>query len=118
MHRLDVPDQLLLARSGPDRLLDGPTPVLIDEWQRLPQVWDLVRRAVDDGARAGSYLLVGSAVPNPPPAHSGAGRIVSMRMRPMALSERLGQAAVSLRGLLEGERLPIRGQTEIGRAHV
>jgi len=81
--------------------------------QRLPQVWDLVRRAVDDGARPGSFLLTGSAVPDPPPTHSGAGRIVSVRMRPFTLSERLGSATVSLAELLSGDRAPVKGKTEI-----
>ena len=81
--------------------------MLIDEWQRLPQMWDLVRRAVDDGAPPGSFLLTGSALPDPPPTHSGAGRIVSLRMRPLALSERLG-----------GERQPRRAaQRHARRRH-
>ena len=96
MHRLDDPAEHAVAQADPDRLLEGAPPVLIDEWQRLPEVWDLVRRAVDDGAPPGSFLLTGSAVPDPPPTHSGAGRIVSVRMRPLALSERLGGASVSL----------------------
>jgi predicted AAA+ superfamily ATPase len=69
VRRLDDPAELAVARADPARLLDGGSPVLIDEWQRLPQVWDLVRRAVDDGAPAGSFLLAGSAVPDPPQTH-------------------------------------------------
>jgi uncharacterized protein len=112
-HRLDDPAELAVAEADPARLLAGEPPVLIDEWQRLPQVWDLVRRAVDDGAPPGSFLLTGSALPDPPPTHSGAGRIVSVRMRPLALSERFGSASVSLRELLGGEREPVAGQTEL-----
>jgi predicted AAA+ superfamily ATPase len=114
VHRLDDPAELAVARADPARLLDGAAPVLIDEWQRLPQVWDLVRRAVDDGAPGGSLLLTGSAFPDPPPTHSGAGRIVSLRMRPMALSERLGAATVSLAGLLAGTAPDIAGETDVG----
>ena len=113
VHRLDDPAELNVARGDPARLLDGEPPVLIDEWQRLPQVWDLVRRAVDDGAPPGSFLLTGSAVPDPPPTHSGAGRIVSLRMRPLALAERLDGAAVSLADLLSGERPNITGATDV-----
>jgi predicted AAA+ superfamily ATPase len=114
VHRLDDPAELDVAQADPRRLLEGPAPVLIDEWQRLPQVWDLVRRAVDDGAPPGSFLLTGSAVPDPPPTHSGAGRIVSVRMRPLALSERLGQASVNLAALLAGQQSPLAGTTELG----
>jgi hypothetical protein len=45
----------------------------------------MVRRAVDDGAPAGGHLLTGSAVPVEQPVHPGAGRIVTLRMRPLSL---------------------------------
>lgn len=114
VHRLDDSAELAIAEADPARLLEGARPVLIDEWQRLPQVWDLVRRAVDDGASPGSFLLTGSAVPDPPPMHSGAGRIVTLRMRPLSLSERLQTATVSLASLLSGARGPVKGTTELG----
>lgn len=114
VHRLDDPAERAVAEADPARLLEGEPPVLIDEWQRLPQVWDLVRRAVDDGAAPASFLLTGSALPDPPPTHSGAGRIVSLRMRPLALSERLRTATVSLSELLlSGARAPVAGTTEV-----
>jgi len=113
VHRLDDPAQLAVAQADPPRLLEGERPLLIDEWQRLPQVWDLVRRAVDEGAAAGSFLLTGSALPDPPPTHSGAGRIVSIRMRPFALSERFPETArVGLAELLTGPAGPIAGKTQ------
>ncbi|MDQ3630124.1 MAG: ATP-binding protein, partial [Actinomycetota bacterium] len=113
VHRLDDPAELAVAAADPTRLLDGERPVLIDEWQRLPEVWDLVRRAVDDGEPPGSFLLTGSALPDPPPMHSGAGRIVSLQMRPLALSERLQGATVSLSELLTGAQAPVTGTTEV-----
>ena len=113
VHRLDDPAELAVATADPARLLEGPRPVLIDEWQRLPETWDLVRRAVDDGAPGGSFLLTGSAVPDPPPTHSGAGRIVSLRMRPLAVSERLASASVSLSELLSDTRTAIAGTTPV-----
>ncbi len=115
-HRLDDPAELAVARAEPARVLEGERPVLIDEWQRLPEVWDLVRRAVDDGAAPGSFLLTGSAVPDPPPTHSGAARIVTIRMRPLALSERLQAASVSLAELLGGRRAPVMGTTDFALA--
>ncbi len=86
--RLDEPAQAQLLTADPSRLTRGPYPLLIDEWQRLPAAWDLVRRAVDDDPSAGRYLLTGSAAPKQAPVHSGAGRIVSLRMRPLTLAER------------------------------
>jgi len=112
-HRLDDPATLAVAQAEPIRLLTGEPPILIDEWQRLPVVWDLVRRAVDDGAPPGSFLLTGSAAPDPPPTHSGAGRIVSLRMRPLGLSERVAGQTVSLADLLTGSRPPVAGASAL-----
>ena len=48
-------------------------------------------------------------------AHSGAGRIGRLRMRPMTLEERrVGEPAVSLTHLLEGGREQLHGQTDVG----
>jgi len=113
-HALDDPEQLALAQAEPKRLLSAPTPILVDEWQRLPQIWDLVRRAVDAEAEAGSFLLTGSASPTETGTHSGAARIPTLRMRPLALSERLGtDGSVSMAGLLKGERQPLAGETSL-----
>ena len=60
VHRLDDAAQRAIAQAAPDRLLDGPRPVLLDEWQRVPPVWDGVRRAVDAGAEPGAFLLTRS----------------------------------------------------------
>lgn len=105
--------QLLLADPG--RLHRLVAPVLIDEWQRLPDVWDLVRRAVDRDPTPGRFLLTGSATPrSDAPTHSGAGRIVTVRMRPLSLSERdLSAATVSVEQLLTGTRPEVGGETDV-----
>ncbi len=100
---LDVDDQARrLARLEPPELLIGETPRLIDEWQLEPQVWNHVRRAVDDRQSKGQFILTGSAVPRDDfTRHSGAGRFSRLRLRPMSLFE-LGHStgAVSLRSVL------------------
>lgn len=89
-YRLDVD---MAARNtasvAPDLLLDSPSPVLLDEWQFVPTLWDHVRRAVDDRAPTkGLYILTGSATPSEDVnRHSGAGRIAIIQMRPMSLME-------------------------------
>jgi predicted AAA+ superfamily ATPase len=114
VHRLDDPAELAVARAEPARLVAGTAPVLIDEWQRLPETWDLVRRAVDDGAPAGSFLITGSLTPAHAPTHSGAGRIVTIRMRPMTLEERgVAEPSVSLAALLSGDRPEVTGTTDV-----
>jgi predicted AAA+ superfamily ATPase len=114
VYRLDDEAERSIAQADASRLLEGKPPVLIDEWQHLPESFDRVRRAVDAGAQAGSFLLTGSASPTEPPTHSGAGRIVQVRLRPMTLAERgIDASTVSLSQLLRGERGPVSGRTDV-----
>nr|WP_218880793.1 ATP-binding protein [Kineosphaera limosa] len=101
---LDRPDQRELAQADPDFSTAPAGTLLIDEWQHVPATWDSVRRQVDDGAPAGRFLLTGSATPRSDiTTHSGAGRILSLRMRPMALHERgTTRPTVSLADMLAG----------------
>jgi uncharacterized protein len=88
---------------------------LVDEWQPFPAVWDMIRRGVDRDPSPGQYLLTGSATPAADaPVHSGAGRIVQVRMRPLSLPERgLWTATVSVRALLVGDRPPVEGESSL-----
>ena len=80
----------------------------------IPPTWDVVRRAVDADPVGGQFLLTGSASPRNPPAHTGAGRIISLRMRPMTLAERgVAQPTVSLSALLAGSHPPLTGETDV-----
>jgi hypothetical protein len=111
---LDDVNQVELLVAEPARLDTSPTPVLVDEWQRHPPVWDLVRRSIDRDTRPGRFLLTGSATPTNAPIHSGAGRIVQLRMRPMSLAERaVERSTVSLRALLTGAAPDIGGDTAL-----
>ncbi|MDR0853710.1 MAG: DUF4143 domain-containing protein [Clostridiales Family XIII bacterium] len=71
-----------------DEILGAATPVLLDEWQRIPAIWDAVRRIVDKDSRPAQYILTGSAYPQNANIHSGAGRIVHQKMYPLSLQER------------------------------
>ena len=114
VYRLDDPGQLEIARAAPERIITGVPPILVDAWQRLPSSWDLVRRAVDQDPSPARFLLTGSAAPHQTPTHSGAGRIVTVRMRPMSLAERrVATPTVSLADLLSGSRPPLTGTTEL-----
>src|SRR3546814_104082 len=86
----------------------------MDEWQRYPPSWDVVRRAVDDDNSPGRFMLTGSATPTGKPTHSGAGRIVPLRMRPLTLVERgVETPTVSLAALLTGNKDPLAGTTAV-----
>lgn len=101
--RLDVPTDRNILEADPQLIESQPTPVLLDEWQRLPGLWDVVRRAVDAHPVGGRFLLTGSVPPITTPVHSGAGRITAIRIRPLSLAERqIGPTTVSLGDLLRG----------------
>jgi predicted AAA+ superfamily ATPase len=73
---------------NPDALFAQPTPILFDEWQVEPAIWNRVRRQVDDRGDRGLFVLTGSATPRDDTTrHSAAGRIGSIRMRPISLFE-------------------------------
>ena len=77
-----------LAKIDPKLVLDGESPRLIDEWQEVPEIWDAVRFEVDQRGSKGQFILTGSATPAQKGIlHSGAGRISTLRMRPMSLYE-------------------------------
>lgn len=94
-----------LAQADPARTLEGPTPRLIDEWQRVPTLWGAVRGACDARAQTGQFILTGSATPaDDITRHSGALRIQRLALRTMSLSEQgLSSEEVSLSGLLAGD---------------
>lgn len=108
--RIELPEVRTLLDADPTQVLTSGR-VLLDEWQHLPSTWDQVRRAVDAGAPPGTFLLTGSASPTDQGRHSGAGRILKLRMRPLALSERGHEPQVSLAELLTGRRAPLNGTT-------
>ena len=95
--------------------MSGAPPILIDEWQRHPPSWDLVRRAVDRSSHPGQFLLTSSATPAERSTHSGAGRIVRLRVRPLTLPERgVGDATVSVGELIGGRRPSLAGTSPLG----
>ncbi|MGA4507862.1 ATP-binding protein [Propionibacteriaceae bacterium G1746] len=110
----DDPDHAALWQADPVMARVSSGTVLLDEWQRFPEVWDVVRRAVDAGAPAGRFLLTGSATPaSAQGTHSGAGRILSLRMRPMAIHERgTARPTVSLARLLDAAQADVGGSTD------
>ena len=93
-----------LMKLEPKTALSGEVPRLIDEWQEVPAVWDIVRHEVDDRGQKGQFILTGSSTPvQKGILHSGAGRIATMRMRPMSLFEsRDSSGQISLQSLFDG----------------
>lgn len=99
------PGYLAMADTKPSLLLEGEPPLLLDEWQMAPVIWDAVRFAVDKRGLTGQFILTGSATPGDNiTAHSGTGRIARMQMRPMSLYEsKESSGKVSLKNLFDGK---------------
>lgn len=80
-----------LLEIDTEAALSGATPMLIDEWQTVPKLWDAVRYTVDHRRKMGQFILTGSAVPDKEAEkemeHSGTGRFAWLTMRPMSLFE-------------------------------
>ena len=105
--RTDVKDHFKnLLEIDTDAALAGATPMLIDEWQTVPKLWDSVRYTVDHRQQMGQFILTGSAVPDREAEaaheHSGTGRFAWLTMRPMTLFESgESNGKVSLKGLFD-----------------
>lgn len=104
---LDDPDVRRILEVAPRTLLEGDAPRLLDEWQLAPELWNLVRRAVDASVEAGRFILTGSAVPTDDATrHTGAGRFLRLRMSTMSWWEKFGPppaGSVSVAALFAGE---------------
>ena len=74
-----------------EMVLNEEKPELIDEWTKIPKVWDVVRRKCDSIGTPGNYILTCSTelseMKKKEVFHSGAGRIGKLKMYPMSLYE-------------------------------
>jgi predicted AAA+ superfamily ATPase len=107
---IDQDEQVsLLMQTAPQRLLQGETPRLIDEWQEQPKIWTYIRHEVDKRKQSGQFILTGSSNPEESAKmHSGAGRFTILDMRTMSWQE-LGFSTgkIRLNSLFKGEKIDI-----------
>ncbi len=100
-------DLILRAEAMPSDLLGKEPPLLIDEWQNAPRLWDAIRREVDSRGKRGQFILTGSSAPLDDESrkdifHSGFGRIANLRMHTMSSIETgFSYGKVSLSKLFE-----------------
>ena len=91
---LENPTDLDLLASDPEGFLTAnPGKLIIDEAQRYPELFPLLRTVVDRRRRPGSFVLTGSAAP-PLLKQSGetlAGRIGALELTPFGSSELAGR---------------------------
>lgn len=103
-------EALQTLQIRPTALLQGETPRLIDEWQSIPELWDMVRSEVDERSDLGQFILTGSSVPidEGKKRHSGNGRYGWIDMRPMSLWESgESNGSVSLGDLFDGKAIEV-----------
>lgn len=103
------------AKVAPSEFLnDGEHPLLIDEWQHIYFIWDQIKVEADRIRDFGQFILTGSVTDksvfdegSEETKHTGNGRIVRKRMRPMSLYESMdGDGSVSLSDLKCGKFKP------------
>jgi len=85
--RFDADEQVKIKMEiDPKTVLAGQVPHLLDEWQEYPQIWNYVRREVDERGQKGQFILTGYATPDDTVSrHSNAGRFSIIKMRTMSL---------------------------------
>ncbi|WP_373300201.1 ATP-binding protein [Lentilactobacillus fungorum] len=103
----------LMLKGDPDVILKDEKPVLLDEWQLAPELWSFVRHQVDGGLPSGSVLFTGSSIRVNSRIHSGAGRIIRMKLRPYTIEERrMSSQYISIQNLFElSKKDKVSGQT-------
>ena len=113
---------LFLLNSTPNPIFDGSKPRLIDEWQLVPKIWDLVRFRIDQAkGQRGLYILTGSnTVTFHLTKHSGAGRMAWIAMHTLTFSEIISddeQPKIALKDLfMQKEVKMVKSQLEINWA--
>lgn len=108
--KLNTKQAIQMARMNPKGVLSGDNPRLIDEWQKVPDIWNQVKDDLDFSYEFGKYILTGSSTPADKTEvhHSGAGRIAPVKMRPMTLWEsKESKGTVSLGDLFESKQIAL-----------
>ncbi len=92
--RLDRAAEAVAFQADPDAALRGlKEPVLLDEWQVVPEVLGAVKRAVDTDPHPGRFLLTGSVRADlDVSTWPGTGRLVRVPLFGMTVAEQMGRA--------------------------
>jgi uncharacterized protein len=90
--RLDEPQTGQAVAGSPDAMIRGlESPVVLDEWQDVPDVLGAVKRAVDEDPAPGRFILTGSVRAElEQQVWPGTGRVLQVPMYGLSIRERVG----------------------------
>lgn len=100
----DDDNSLQAARADPIGFIKNlPEKVILDEIQRIPELFTSIKASVDQNRKPGRFILTGSAnvLLLPKLADSLAGRMEIIRLRPLAQCEIAGQPPTFLEQLFQ-----------------
>ena len=86
---LEEPDTRMFAQSDPRRFLDSEGPMILDEIQRVPDLFSFIQARVDETGEAGRFIISGSQsfLLNQHIAQSLAGRVAVVQLLPLSMTE-------------------------------
>ena len=120
--RLDRPAEAAAFRADADAALRGlREPVLLDEWQEVPEVLGAIKRAVDTDPRPGRFIVAGSVRAElDATTWPGTGRLVRVPMYGMTVREQRGpmDSPTLLDRLAANDGLELRGDAPDLRGYV
>ena len=102
---LDDPAVQRAVSADPGRFLEAERPVLIDEYARVPETLEVIKRLLNRDARPGRFVLAGSTRYGAVPAiaQSLTGRVDIVPLWPLSQGELIGSREVFVEQLLAGE---------------
>ena len=108
IYTLDTKSKIEITSINPKSMFNGDTPILIDEWQTIPDLWNIARSEIDSrDNKFGQFIFTGSSTPANKDNiyHNGAGRILTLKMYPLTLSEsNESKKIISLKKLFNNEQ--------------
>ncbi|MFC4125763.1 AAA family ATPase [Nocardia rhizosphaerae] len=108
-HVLDCDDPAVRAavRNDPGRFVTGPGPILIDEYQHVPELLDAIKSELNRDLSPGRFVLAGSTRYStlPQAGRSLTGRVDIVDVLPLSQGEVDGTRETLVHRLLNGESL-------------
>jgi uncharacterized protein len=109
----DDPATRSAVRADPGRFVESAEPVLIDEYQHVPELLDAIKAQLNQDLRAGRYILAGSTryAAIPAAAQALTGRVDIIPVLPLTQGEIDGVPETFVARLLDGGGIDMPVQT-------